>query len=145
MICGLWSGKSWHEMDVKEDRQFEIIDTWKNIVKFEAWDKWKILLKKSMKYYPNNDMVLTWHDMMMIWHQGGVPFLLMWHFKMPREQKVTFQGIFGKRSYYTFKQLLGTCYECNGNTFKFDNRLVDTMKTIVERWQWLHDANFMRT
>lgn len=52
--------------------------------------------------------------------------LLMW----PREQKVTFQGIFGKRSYYTFKQLLGTCYECNGNTFKFDNRLVDTMKTI---------------
>jgi hypothetical protein len=24
--------------------------------------------------------------------------LLMWHFKMPREQKVTFQGSVGKRS-----------------------------------------------
>jgi hypothetical protein len=36
-------------MDVKGDRRFEIIDTLKNNVKFEAWDKWKILLKKSMK------------------------------------------------------------------------------------------------
>jgi hypothetical protein len=60
----------------------------------------------KMAYYPNNDMVLTWHNMMMICHQGGVPFLLMWHFKMPREQKVTFQGIFGKRSYYHSSDIL---------------------------------------
>jgi hypothetical protein len=41
---------------------------------------------------------------------------------------------------------LGTCYECNGNTFKLTTGwLVETMKTIEGGWQWLHDANFMRT
>jgi hypothetical protein len=77
-----------------------------------------------------------WHGT--IWWWYGIKVAC--HFKMPREQKVTFQGSVGKRSLH-IQTTVGNMLWMLWEHFQIDNRLVDTMRgdnCYIMRTSWEH-------